>query len=243
MVEYGSLHPDNAWRGEYFNNRNLSGAPVMVRNDQKIDFDWKAGSPDRSIGNDNFSVRWTRNVRLPSGCYQFTTQTDDGVRLYVDGKVLIDAWQPMSLKKITREIYLNEGLPSIRVEYYEQAGGATARAWWNGPLSQVTVGNLITCVPDYPSYSWIKVYRLGANGQWEDMKAQGYGSFEATGWLKVDGLPVDYARYGDAGHPYRIEQWVDGQLAHSVGDTSKGQPAFRIYAGKDSLTPWQCPQK
>jgi hypothetical protein len=233
----------NVWRGEYFNNMSLSGVPALVRNDSAIRFNWNAGSPDSAIGKDHFSVRWTREIRVPAGRYEFTTRTDDGVRLYVDNRLLIDEWRTTSAKTITKEIYLTEGTHAIRVEYFEQAGNAEANTWWEGPLASVTVGNIITCAGPAGTYSWVKVYRMEKDGSWTDVHPQGYGSIEATGWVKVSGLSVDYATYGDAGHPYRVEQWVDGSLVRSVGNTARGEQAFRVKAGQDNFTPWQCPQK
>src|SRR5688572_9147564 len=81
------------WHGEYFNSTDPAtpgATPVLVREDPKIDFDWGANSPDPSIPVDNFSVRWSRTLTLAAGTYRFTTNTDDGVRLKIDGATVID---------------------------------------------------------------------------------------------------------------------------------------------------------
>jgi len=67
---------------------------------------------------------------------------------------------------------------------------------------------------------------------------RGWSALSADGTIKIDGLPVDYARYGDRGHPYRVEQWVNGTLVQAVGDTSRGQAEFRIRPNRDNTTPW-----
>ena len=72
------------WRGEYFANRNLSGAPALLRNDSKVDFNWGAGSPGSRIPIDNFSARWTRSLAFDAGDYRFYARSDDGVRLWLD---------------------------------------------------------------------------------------------------------------------------------------------------------------
>lgn len=233
----------NEWRGEYYNNRWLSGSPLLVRNDPAIDFDWGAGSPDARLPADNFSVRWVRTLYFPGGRYRFTTTTDDGVRLWIDDRLVIDEWYAMPRTQFRHELHLTEGLHTIRMEYFEQQGGAYARLSWRGPIADGTVGNIITCVPPYPSYSWIKVYRLAADGSWVDMEPRGYASIEPTGFLKIGGMPVDYARYGEAGHPYWVEQWIDGSLARSIGNTERGEPEFRVRAGQENYTPWQCPER
>jgi hypothetical protein len=120
------------WRGEYYPNRDLSGKPVLVRTDPAVDFDWKNGSPDPSVPADNFSVRWTRTLGFSGGTYRFNTSTDDGVRLYVDGKRIIDKWQNQQLPNThSADINLGGGEHTVVVEYYEQGGEASAHVWWN----------------------------------------------------------------------------------------------------------------
>lgn len=115
------------WRGEYFNNINLSGTPALVRNDNQINFDWGNGSPATGINADNFSVRWTRTIYLSAGRYRFTANTDDGVRLWVNNQQVINAWYDHQTQDITGEIDLPAGNAVIKMEYYEHGGGAHAR--------------------------------------------------------------------------------------------------------------------
>jgi hypothetical protein len=119
------------WRGEYFDNRKLSGAPDLVRHDAAIDFAWKNGSPDAKIPADDFSVRWTRSLGFTSGTYRFYASCDDGVRIFVDGSLVVDAWRDQKLPNTrTGDIYLGEGQHTLVVEYYEHGGQASAHVWW-----------------------------------------------------------------------------------------------------------------
>lgn len=103
------------------------------------------------------------------------------------------------------------------------------------------VGNLITCVPpNPPNYAWIWIYRLNDKNEWVRI-SKGIGSIERSGYLKVNGLPVDVTRFGALGEPYKIEQIINGHVAHSTGDFQKGEPEFRIYPWQDSKTSWGCP--
>jgi hypothetical protein len=231
--------PITEWRGEYFNNTWLSGVQTVVRNDKEINFDWGYGSPDPRINPDFFSVRWTRNLYFEAGRYRLTTETDDGVRLFIDGNLVIDQWRLMSRTRYTAEIYLNSGVHSIRMEYFENQGEASARLTWEGPIPYPSRGNLITCVR--PHNSWIKAYQLQPDGTWLDIKPEGWGAIDASGYLKIDGLPVDFFRYGYAGHPYRVELWAEGRIIRSVGNTAVGEPEFRIRPDADNYTPWGCP--
>jgi hypothetical protein len=129
-----ALVASDRWKGEYFNNMTLSGTPVLVRDDGNsyLDFNWGSGSPapECGIGVDNFSARWTRTVYLAAGRWRFTTSTDDGVRLYVDGKLVIDQWRDQSLKSYTVDLDLTAGNHTLRMEYYENGGGAVAKLSW-----------------------------------------------------------------------------------------------------------------
>src|SRR4030095_440988 len=84
--------PGTGLRGDYFNDRNL-GDKVLQRVDPAVDFDWIDGSPDPAVFPDNFSVRWTGFVKPEfSEPYTFFITVDDGVRLWVGGQLVIDAW-------------------------------------------------------------------------------------------------------------------------------------------------------
>jgi len=215
--------------------------PAITRQDADVNFDWGADSPDWRMPKDSFSVRWSRTMRFVSGRYEFVTTSDDGVRLSVDDHLLIDQWRALPGKQFKHAVYLSEGQDTIRLEYVEEYGMASVKLRWRGPIVDVTVGNIVTCVPPYPSYSWIKVYRLEPDGSWRDMNPSGYASLERTGVLAIQGLPTEVGLYGDAGHPYWVEQWIDGSLVRSVGNMGRGEPAFRVVPGKDTYTPWQCP--
>ncbi|HUT21037.1 MAG TPA: PA14 domain-containing protein, partial [Anaerolineae bacterium] len=83
-----TTYPD--WRGEYWNNVNLSGNPALVRNDPIVNFDWGTAAPAAGISADNFSARWTRTATFTEGLYLFRATVDDGIRVYVDGTLIID---------------------------------------------------------------------------------------------------------------------------------------------------------
>lgn len=118
------------WRGEYYTNRNLSGSPYLVRNDDTVDFNYGTGSPAAGIPSDGFSVRWTRSPYFDSGRYRFHVRVDDGARLYVDDSLIIDQWNDGSEREFTADRDLGSGNHSLRVEYYENSGGARITLWW-----------------------------------------------------------------------------------------------------------------
>ena len=138
-VAWNRLEGGGAWRGEYFSNYEVSGDSTVVRADSAIDFDWGNGSPDPALPADYFSVRWTRTLGFDAGTHRFFTSTDDGVRVWVDGNLLIDAWNDQKLPNThTSDVYLAAGQHTIVVEYYEHGGEAHAHVWWR---SQETFAN------------------------------------------------------------------------------------------------------
>ncbi|RKY24827.1 MAG: hypothetical protein DRP62_02855 [Planctomycetota bacterium] len=122
-------------QGEYFTNKDLSGSAALTRNDAPVDFDWGRGSPGTPIGIDNFSVRWTgKLVPTETGLYTLGTKTDDGVRLYLDGVLLIDDWYDHAVKTNSVTISLNASQEyDIQLEYYENWGDAVAKLCWIEP--------------------------------------------------------------------------------------------------------------
>jgi hypothetical protein len=120
--------------GQYFDNFNLS-APRFQRVDPGVNFDWGSSSPDRRLQPDTFSVQWTGWVMpLTSGAYTFYTRSDDGVRLWVDGKLLINHWNRHPASEDRGSIQLQAGQPyAIKLAYFEWTGLATIKLLWSGP--------------------------------------------------------------------------------------------------------------
>ena len=122
----------DVWRGEYYDNRDLSGGADLVRYDPAIDFDWGYDSPDEKLPEDNFSVHWTRSLGFEAGTYRFYASTDDGVRIDVDGQRVVDAWYDQKLPNThTGDLTLSAGRHTVEVTYYEHGGEASAHVWWN----------------------------------------------------------------------------------------------------------------
>lgn len=126
------------FKAEYFNNKELQGQPVLVRTDEQINFDWSRGRPSPEINEDGFSVRWTGKFVPPeSGQYQLGAMADDGVRFYLDGKLLVDAWggnQASQIRTVMKEVELEAGHTyDVRMEYFEDIRNAIAKFFWSFP--------------------------------------------------------------------------------------------------------------
>ena len=129
-VWWEKIGPISEWRGEYFTNPNIQGAPALARNDSSLDFDWGSGSPAPGLPPDNFSARWSRTLPFADGRYRFTVQVDDGARLWLDGRLLIDQWGEGSARTFTAESDLAAGNHTARLEYLELGGGALLKLTW-----------------------------------------------------------------------------------------------------------------
>ena len=124
----------NGLVGNYYDNINFTNSK-LERIDPIIDFNWGSGSPDPSIGNNTFSVIWEGEIETPTtGTYTFFTRTDDGVKLWIDDQLVIDKFidQPPTEWSGTQTMTAGER-KSIKIEYYENGGGAVAELRWNGP--------------------------------------------------------------------------------------------------------------
>lgn len=121
---------DAQWLGKFWNNTTLSGEPVLVRHDNTIDFHWGDGSPAPEVNDDNFSAQWTRRLYFSAGTYRFIATMDDAMRVFVDGRIVMDHWRDSQEHTATVDVSLSEGLHDIRVDYYEAGGVATAVFRW-----------------------------------------------------------------------------------------------------------------
>jgi hypothetical protein len=121
------VYPD--WKGEYWANQDLAGDPVLIRSDDEISFRWEDGSPDPSLPADYFSIRWSRLLRVRPGLYRFYGRADDGIRLYVNDRLVLDEWHS-SLDTVYEAVVRLDGENELRVEYYERTGDARAYLWW-----------------------------------------------------------------------------------------------------------------
>jgi hypothetical protein len=120
-------------RADYFQGMNFSNH-VLSRVDAQIDFSW-AGAPDEAVGEDSFSVRWTGEVEAAfTETYTFYTNSDDGVRLWVDGRQLVNNWTDHGDTENSGNIDLVTGQTySLVMEYYDNTGAAVAELRWSSP--------------------------------------------------------------------------------------------------------------
>ena len=118
------------WKGEYFDNISLQAPSKVVRNDRVVDFSLPKGTaPASNMPSENWSARWSRNWNFAEGSYRFRVIVDDGARLWVAGRFLIDAWADGSPREYVADLYLKGEVP-IKLEYYNHLGDARVRLNW-----------------------------------------------------------------------------------------------------------------
>ena len=124
-------------KAEFFNNTNLTGNPVFTREDACIDFEWDGKSPAQGINQQNFSARWTGKITATkSGPHEFMLQSDDGSRLRVDGKTVIDFWGAHAVGTETRTLTLEAGKTyDIAIDYFQASADAVMRFGWGSVVS------------------------------------------------------------------------------------------------------------
>jgi hypothetical protein len=123
------------YRGENFEKL------VHERVDWSIDFSWGAESPDKDVPADYFSARWKGVLRVPrDGTYTFYLRSDDGSRLFIDGRLVLDHWEVTNESvEVSAEVPLREGHVPVVVELFEHDGGAALHLAWKSPHMETAI--------------------------------------------------------------------------------------------------------
>ena len=120
--------------GNYFNGKNLSASQLKgTRIDAQVKFDWSRGQAPLGVG-DYFSVRWTGKIRAKSSeLYTFWTRSDDGIRVWVNGVLVLNEWSLHAPRWDRADVTIaleKDQLYDIRVVFFENAGHAVAELYW-----------------------------------------------------------------------------------------------------------------
>ena len=118
------------WEAKYWMNKTFSSDLVFIRDEAEINFDWGEDGPVPGGRADNFSAQWKRDVDFEAGLYTLKAMADDGIRVYVDGLLMLDEWHNSAGNDIyTAQLKLS-GQHEIIVQYYEDAGKAKVKFEW-----------------------------------------------------------------------------------------------------------------
>jgi len=131
---FTTLGPGGGVKAEYFRGKDLAGAAVVTRIEEEIDHPWGNGEVAAGMS-DQVSARWTGDLEAPfTERTTLITTSDDGVRLWLDGRLLIDNWTNHGTRDDFARVDLVAGqYYSVKMEYYEDGGGAVAQLSWQSP--------------------------------------------------------------------------------------------------------------
>ncbi|TKJ35756.1 MAG: hypothetical protein CEE38_14210 [Planctomycetes bacterium B3_Pla] len=122
-------------KGEYFNNTNVSGTPVLTRIDPQVDFSWGSGGPGASLPDNGWSARWTADLEIAiSDTFTFSVNSEGGTRLWIDGELVIDMWVSwVATKYASLPVHLESGIHSLRLEFADFDRDAQQQLSWSTP--------------------------------------------------------------------------------------------------------------
>ncbi len=200
-----------SWTAEYFTNPSLAGSPAKTQTEAVIDYDWGINAPTGGIPADNFSVRWTTNTQFLGGTYDFSATVDDGVRVWVDGDLLIDQWREQSATTFTAQKTLSAGSHRVQMAYFEAGGDAVAKLQWHlsapgggtpTPPSPTPSGDAVTVDNLDPGFLW--------GGVWRYRHTAYGGQQHSYFWTKnATFYPENYGKWTPTfGHGGNYEVWV-----------------------------------
>lgn len=123
----------DGFKGEYYSNVTLNGMPVVTRNDKEVNFNWTLFPPDEKLPLDFYSIRWTGILKSPvTGAYKIGLDGNDGYRLYINDKLIINNWQKQTYStKLAAYTFEKNKTYNIRVEFFEPNGNAHIHLVWN----------------------------------------------------------------------------------------------------------------
>jgi hypothetical protein len=212
------------WKGEYFANPRLEGEPALVRNDEEINFNWGNGSPSPQIPADNFTVRWTQSISFTEGAYRFKARADDGVRVWVDDRQIIDAWLPNVEQTFVGYVWLAGGNHTVRIEYLELGGNASVQVWREELTSFAAWRGEYYANPDLAGDPLFVRDDDGISADWGEgspgygMPADGF-SIRWTRRLRLDAGRHNFWAYADDG----VRVYVNGRLVIDAWQDSSAE--------------------
>jgi len=152
---------------EFWNNKNLEGKSVGTKIDKSVNFSWGfEESPMEGVNDDKFSARWTGKLKSPgSGQFEVGVKADNGVKLFIDGNLVINSWTDQAPGQFKTDYYeFEEGkLYDIKIEFYENIGTCRVRFG----MAPVEGGNELQEAIDVAKESDVVILNLGMAKNYE----------------------------------------------------------------------------
>ena len=122
--------PSGEFQSEFYDNMTLNGQPVLLRIDPAAHFNWGLAAPDPAVPADQFSARFAGDFNFEAGEYTFSVWADDGVRLFIDGNLIIDGWVDQAATLYQGALNLADGTHRVQLEYYDNLYNAVVELDW-----------------------------------------------------------------------------------------------------------------
>ena len=223
------------FKAEYFNNIDFKGQPVVTQNERKINYTWSGtGTMLPGMPKEYYSVRWSGTLCSDKDAeYEFRAGGDDGFRVYVDGKPVIDDWEARAYHSATATVKLEAGQKhSITVEYYQKGGGANIDLQWK------VKGDNHDYFADYLKKADLAIACIGHNS---DTEGEGHdrpfdlpaGDRQLLNTLFTSGTPV--VGIVNGGGNIGMQDWepfIDGLLWGFYGGQEAGTAVGEILFGR-----------
>ncbi len=135
---------DGPLAASFFDNPALAEPAVVTRTDAVIDFNWRRRLPVAGVTTHAFSARWTGTIHVDvAGRYTFAVRSDDGSRVLLDGKPVLDDWSPHSARTRSADVDLAAGRPyALTVEYFNAAADASMAFGWGRKPELISAADL-----------------------------------------------------------------------------------------------------
>ncbi|MCJ8346020.1 PA14 domain-containing protein, partial [bacterium] len=201
--------PSEKFCVDYFANKDLQGKAVFQEELTVLDKNWQRSSPDQIVPVDQFSARFKGNFQFAKKDYQFQVRADDGVRLYVDDLLVIDAWKNQSATSYTTNVAISSGTHQITVEYYENTGDTFLSASWSYARDVQ-----INASADASRLNKVRVYAFSGT------KYLGkYSTFDENGQAEIKDVP-----FGDVSYrvDYRGQHFTAANSSNDVNVSLAG---------------------
>ncbi len=196
-------------KAEYFNNQDLQGQSTIVPSENQIAYNRGDGAAIAGIPPTHFSVRWTGKI-LPqkSGDYKIGVTSDDGARLFIDGKKVIEDWTLHAAKTNAATIHLEAGVPiQIKLEFFQQEGESSCQLGWE--MAGVSGGEIAEAV-DLAKRSDVAVIVCGiVEGEGQDRAFLDLPGNQEELIKKVSATGTPTVVVLVAGAPVTMRNWVD----------------------------------
>jgi beta-glucosidase len=207
----GRASDSHGLTGQYFANPELEGSPATLRIDPKVDFHWTFEPPAPGLGTDWYSVRWSGSVIGPeTGPRRIGVEGNDGIRLYLDGRLIVDRWRKESYHLAAAEVRLEKGKAyDLRLEFREPVRSGEVRLVWDYGASDDS-GMRIEEAVDLARTSGLAIVAAGIEeGEGRDradIRLPGRQG-EMIRRIAATGVPVVVIIYG--GSAVDMTDWID----------------------------------